>query len=139
MSVFQHTQLRGSGVADEFGAHGLSCGSRLAQIRKRLGEGGALCWRGRSVAACSFAPRLAQIRKRLGEGGTSETSDIDDRVSDAAAEPSGRDEPLPSVSITELAGDYGQLSRLPRCADGSGRSPGSFGPQALAIAPGKIL
>ena len=110
MSVFQHTQLRGSGVADEFGAHGLSCGSRLAQIRKRLGE-----------------------------GGTSETSDIDDRVSDAAAEPSGRDEPLPSVSITELAGDYGQLSRLPRCADGSGRSPGSFGPQALAIAPGKIL
>ena len=88
---------------------------------------GALFWRCRSVSACSFAPRLAHVREWLDDGDTSELSDGDDRVFDATAEPSGRDEPLPSVSVTELASNWGQFSRLPRCADGSGRSPVSFG------------
>ncbi len=38
------------------------------------------------------------------------------------AQPSSRDEPLPGVPVAELAGDWGQFPRLPRCAVGSGRS-----------------
>jgi len=38
MGVFQHTQLRGSAVADEFGASGLSCGLQLAPGQTRLDE-----------------------------------------------------------------------------------------------------
>ena len=38
MCVLEHTQLRDSGVAGEFRAHGWSCGTRLAQVRSRLGE-----------------------------------------------------------------------------------------------------
>ena len=38
MRVFEHTELRGSGVASQVRAHGWSSGSRLAQIRAWLGE-----------------------------------------------------------------------------------------------------
>ncbi len=49
---------------------------------------------------------------------------------DPAAEPSGRDEPLPSVSVTELASNLGRFPCLRRCAVGSGRSPETFGVSA---------
>ncbi len=37
--------------------------------------------------------------------------------------PNHQVETPPSVSVTELTGDWGQFSCLPRCAVGSGRSP----------------
>ena len=123
-------------AASRFGSR-LRVQSARVVVRLAAGAGSitpwrvdALYWRSRSVPSSSFAPRLAPVPKRLGDVATSETSDMDYSVSDASAEPSGRDEPLPSVSVTELAGDWGQFSRLPRYADGSGRSPGTLGQNA---------
>ena len=48
--------------------------------------------------------------------------------------PSGRNEPLPSVPVAKVAGDWGWFPRMPRCAVGSGRSPEAVRPQ-MAIAP----
>ena len=104
----------------------------VARFRARADSGtarqiDALCWRGRGVSAASLAPRLPPIRKRLDDGGRSETTDSDDSVADPAAEQSGRVEPLLGASVAELAGISEPLLRLRRYADGSGRSPVSFG------------
>ena len=131
----------GFGRDERFRAHAASrFGSRRrvqsarVDVRLRAGAGsiaarrvGALCCRGRGVAASSFAPRLAPVRERPGDVTTSETSDSDDFMYEPAAEQSGRVEPLPSVSVAELARDWGRFPCLSRCAVGSGRSPEAFG------------
>ena len=52
------------------------------------------------------------------------------------AEPSGGVEPLPGVSVAELAGDRERFLRLRRCAVGSGRSPVSLAVE-LTVCPGR--
>ena len=79
------------------------------------------------MAASSTAPQLAPVRERLGDDSASESSGGDAFVSDPAAEPSGRDEPQPGVSVSKWPCEFGQFHRFRAVAVGGGRSPGSFG------------